>query len=456
MTALIRRHPISLKIAIPVALAVLLAGAGGLLAFGNSSALQAAGRYHRERQVLNAELNAASQQGYTTQDLRPITSRLAAMDGSQKPWFSLGQARYYDQMAQEASSLQRQLGSLERRLFTQAQQDAGKQVATAKTAITQAQQVGADDPDLQALQQKLAAAEQTQSTARTLGDYRNAADQARQVASAASALATRTQQENQQIDQAAQQLISQTGGSLSTIQQDGLLALANGRNDASVAAYENKPRPFKTYDDVMRAYSRLEKFAANVRSSSLDQAAVAAAGLQRYANQIHQDLIDGMPSQFVIVSFQAQHVWAYQGGQVVMDSPVTTGVRGVSDIGTDFGPMKVLRKSHPWTMHSPWPKGSPYWYPDTVVQWTVFFTNTGEAFHDAYWEPDSALGPGSQYNPAFRSHGCIHLPLAKAQWMYQWAPIGMPVVVYPGDGSPVANQLAQITTNSQGVPLGTP
>jgi hypothetical protein len=30
------------------------------------------------------------------------------------------------------------------------------------------------------------------------------------------------------------------------------------------------------------------------------------------------------------------------------------------------------------------------------------------------------------------------------------------VVVYPGDGSPVANQLAQITTNDQGVPLGTP
>jgi lipoprotein-anchoring transpeptidase ErfK/SrfK len=456
MTALIRRRPIALKIIVPVALAVLLAGTAGLLAFGHSSALQAASKYQRERQQLNAQLRAASQQGYTAQDLRPITTQVAAMDSSQKPWFSLGQAGYYDRLAQEASSLQRQLSSLEQRLFTAAQQEADKQITTATTAIAQAQQVGADDPDLQALQQKLAAAQQARSTARTLSDFRNVAAQAGQVASAASSLAARTQQENQQIDQAARQLIAQTGGNLGTIQQDGLQALTNGRNDASVVAYENKPRPFKTYDDAMRAYSRLEKFAANVRSSSLDQAAVAAAGLQRYANQIHQDLIDGMPSRFVIVSFQAQHVWAYQGGQVVMDSPVTTGVRGVSDIGTDFGPMKVLRKSHPWTMHSPWPKGSPYWYPDTVVQWTVFFTNTGEAFHDAYWEPDSALGPGSQYNPAFRSHGCIHLPLAKAEWMYQWAPIGMPVIVYPGDGSPVANQLSQITTNSQGVPLGAP
>ncbi len=453
---LLTSRPSILKLVIPAVLVVLLAGVGGLVALGNSSAGQAASAYQRARQSLDADLRVASQQGYTAQDLRPITSQVAAMDSSKKPWFSLGQAGYYDRMAQEASSLRQQLTSLERRLLTQAQQDANRQVAAAQAAISQDQGVGADDPDLQALQQKLAAAKQAQSTARTLGDFRSVADQARQVASSASSLATQTQQENQQIDQAAQQLIAQTSGNLSTIQQDGLQALANGRNDASVVAYENKPKPFKTYDDAMRAYSRLEKFAANVRSADLNQAAVAAAGLQRYANQIHQDLIDGMPSQFVIVSFQAQHVWAYQNGQVVMDSPVTTGVRGVSDIGTDFGPMKVLRKSHPWTMHSPWPKGSPYWYPDTVVQWTVFFTNTGEAFHDAYWEPDSALGPGSQYNPAYRSHGCIHLPLAKAQWMYEWAPIGMPVVVYPGDGSPVANQLAQITTNDQGVPLGTP
>ena len=29
----------------------------------------------------------------------------------------------------------------------------------------------------------------------------------------------------------------------------------------------------------------------------------------------------------------------------------------------------------------------------------------------------------------------------------------MPVIVFPGDGSSVANQLSQMTTNNQGVPM---
>lgn len=87
-----------------------------------------------------------------------------------------------------------------------------------------------------------------------------------------------------------------------------------------------------------------------------------------------------------------------------------------------------------------------------MVQWTTFFTWTGEAIHDASWQPDSTLGPGSQYNKDIRSHGCIHIPLGRAEWMYNWAPVGMRVIVYPGDGSPVANQLALITADDQGNP----
>jgi len=146
-------------------------------------------------------------------------------------------------------------------------------------------------------------------------------------------------------------------------------------------------------------------------------------------------------------------VWAYENGNQVMDTPVTTGIRGDSAYGTDFGPMKILYRSHPFKFHSPWPQGSPYYYPDTTVQWTAFFTSSGEAFHDASWQPDSTLGPGSQFQSWTRSHGCIHLTYSQAQWMYVWAIEGTPVDVYPGDGTPVAQQLAQMTTDDQGNPL---
>jgi hypothetical protein len=438
------------------AVVVLLLAGVGLVAWSNAAAGRAASTYHRERQALDARLAADARVGYTDRDLAPITARLKAMDATSAPWWIPGRPGYFDGLASQTVALRSQLRTLERQVLDRARSDAAREIQAGRTGIGRDQQVGADDPDLQALQQRLDAAAKADASARTLRDYRGALQQAQGVVRDANALYDQTQQENQQVQLAAQQLLAQTGGNLGAIQQAGQQAITAGRNDASVVAYLNLARPFPDDIAVARAASRLEHFAPLVGSGDANQAALGTAGVQRYAAQIHQAFVAGLPAKAVVVSFQAQHLWAYQGGQVVMDTPVTTGVRGVSDIGTDFGPMKVLFKSHPWTMHSPWPKGSPYWYPDTVVQWAVFFTNTGESIHDAYWEPDSELGPGSQYNPSTRSHGCIHVPYNDAQWMFNWAEVGMPVIVYPGDGSPVANQLSQITTDDQGHPKGIP
>ena len=126
------------------------------------------------------------------------------------------------------------------------------------------------------------------------------------------------------------------------------------------------------------------------------------------------------------------------------------------DLSTDVGPMKVLRKDSPWKMHSPWPKGSPYWYPDATVQRVVWFTVTGEGLHDASWQPDGTYGPGSQYGPS-ASHGCVHIPPRSAMpFLYDWAEIGTPVVVIPGDGQPLAAQLSLKTTDDQGNPVTGP
>jgi hypothetical protein len=446
------RRTLLTRVVAPITAAVVVIAALGVGAWAITTTSRAESDYHHQRAVLEAQLKTASEQGYTGMDLVPITNPLRAMDSQSQPWWMPVWPGQYQSLAKQTVQLQAQLRSLEQKLYTQSQASSGQQLAAAKAEIAQAQQANAADTDVQALQQRVDAATTAMGAAHTLKDYRAVLQQAQGITADATALFNQAQQENQAVQAAAQQLIQQTGGNLGAIQQAGNQALASGRNDASVAAYMNKSAPFKGFDDLMRSYGRLEKFAGLIGSGDINQAAQGAAAAQRYGGQIHNDMIAGFPSQVVVINFTQQHLWAYQNGQVVMDNAVTTGIRGVTGYGTDFGPMKVLWKSHPWTMHSPFPKGSPYWYPDTVVQWTTFFTKTGESIHDAYWESDSELGPGSQYDASTRSHGCVHLPFSKAEWMYNWATVGMPVIVFAGDGSPVANQLSLITTDDQGNP----
>jgi lipoprotein-anchoring transpeptidase ErfK/SrfK len=447
---------LAVKVIAVGAAALVVLGGVGIAVWSNSTTSRSALAYQAKRRALDAAVSSASQQGYTSRDLAPVTSQERQLDAGAEPWWLPGRPGYFEHLSQQTGQLQVQLTALERQLVDQARADTTKQSDAAKTAIGQAQQANAPDPDVQSLQQRLDAVARAQGAAHTLNDYRAADRLALSVSQDAAALATQAQQENQQIQQAAQQIVAQNGGNLAAIQQAGNLAVANANNDASVVAYMAKVGPFKGADAVARAASRIDKYAGLIASADVNQAAQGAAAAQRYGGQVHDALMAGLPAKSVIVSFQTQHLWAYEGSKVVMETPVTTGIWGNTDFGTDFGPMKVLRKNHPWTMQSPWPKGSQYWYPDTVVQWATFFTNTGESIHDAAWEPDSLLGPGSQFNLSTRSHGCIHVPYGDAQWMFNWADVGMPVIVLPDDGSSVANQLSKITTDDQGTPKSAP
>src|SRR2546428_5641075 len=155
-------------------------------------------------------------------------------------------------------------------------------------------------------------------------------------------------------------------------------------------------------------------------TADLSTEAVAGAGIQRYATQLHASLMKSGPPRLITISLQAQRLIAYDRGRVVVEPLVTNGR---SSLATDVGAMQITRKDSPWTMQSPWPKGSPEWYPDTPVRMVLWFTENGEGFHDASWQPDATLGPGSQNGP-FASHGCIHVPLAAMSTLFEWAQSG--------------------------------
>ncbi len=157
------------------------------------------------------------------------------------------------------------------------------------------------------------------------------------------------------------------------------------------------------------------------------QQAAAQAAQQASAGDTASCLPDAssQPAQEIIVHVSNQELVAYQNGCPVMSTPVTTGMPGLR---TDMGTFHIFGKYLSWTMVSPWPKSSPYWYPTTPVPYAMEFVSDGTFLHGAPWEPDSAEGPGSENGP-YASHGCVHIPSTILPQLYNWANVGATVIV---------------------------
>ena len=115
----------------------------------------------------------------------------------------------------------------------------------------------------------------------------------------------------------------------------------------------------------------------------------------------------------------------YQDGCVVKATPVTTG-RAL--LRTPTGTFSTFNKQTPFQFISPWPPSSPFYYYPSWVSWVIEFASGGYFIHDAPWESASDYGPGGE-DSAGASHGCIHVPTDVMQWLYQWTPEGVPVII---------------------------
>jgi lipoprotein-anchoring transpeptidase ErfK/SrfK len=124
----------------------------------------------------------------------------------------------------------------------------------------------------------------------------------------------------------------------------------------------------------------------------------------------------------IVVSLARQSLTAYEDGKTVLTTLVTTGRPALP---TPPGNYTVLRKNHPWKMTSDFPPSSPYYYPPTWVQYTLWFRNDGYAIHDAPWR--GSYGPGTEQAG---SHGCINVPMPTMNSLFDWADVGTRVIVH--------------------------
>jgi hypothetical protein len=126
----------------------------------------------------------------------------------------------------------------------------------------------------------------------------------------------------------------------------------------------------------------------------------------------------------VVVRLGTQTLTAYLDGKPVLSTPVTTGRPALP---TPIGSFYIHMRSSPYVFTSPWPQGSPYWYPPTPATWAMYFYDN-DFLHDDPGEPASAYGAGSENGP-YASHGCIHVPHDAMAFLYGWLPVGATVIV---------------------------
>src|SRR5579884_975911 len=120
------------------------------------------------------------------------------------------------------------------------------------------------------------------------------------------------------------------------------------------------------------------------------------------------------PGKHIVVSLSKQALYAYNGHHLVMQTLVTTGNPALP---TPTGHFSIFAKFHPFEFISPWPQGSPYYYPPSWTNYAMEFQSAGYFFHDAPWR--SVYGPGSNDHgsPGTNyggSHGCVNVPFKPA------------------------------------------
>jgi len=126
----------------------------------------------------------------------------------------------------------------------------------------------------------------------------------------------------------------------------------------------------------------------------------------------------------IVVSLYQQSVTAYEDGQEVMHTRISSGVpnRGNPTNGiptaTPVGKFRVTSKMPSKHMGDGNLTSNLNAYELPGVPWTTFFDKSGVAFHGTYWHNNFGVP---------MSHGCVNMRTEEAKWIFRWTtPVAEP------------------------------
>ncbi len=115
-------------------------------------------------------------------------------------------------------------------------------------------------------------------------------------------------------------------------------------------------------------------------------------------------------ARWIEIDLSQQRLYAHENGQVVFSTLISSGRRPYR---TPIGRFRVWAKVRRQTMSGPG-----YRLPN--VQWVMYFAGEN-AIHGTYWHNNFG-------HPM--SHGCVNATNKAAQWLYNWSPPSIPVIVH--------------------------
>jgi LysM repeat protein len=133
----------------------------------------------------------------------------------------------------------------------------------------------------------------------------------------------------------------------------------------------------------------------------------------------------------ILISLSDQHLWAYENGELQLQTVVTTGR---ARAGTPTGTFDVIRKYTPYRFISPYPRGHEFWYESATANYSLRFTWRGHHIHDSPWRADYGPGTNVPHTDSLGraqngSIGCVNVPTAAMAQLYEWATTGTKIVI---------------------------
>jgi lipoprotein-anchoring transpeptidase ErfK/SrfK len=120
-------------------------------------------------------------------------------------------------------------------------------------------------------------------------------------------------------------------------------------------------------------------------------------------------------SRNIVVNLSEQREYLFENGQVIDSFLISSGTAGYS---SHTGSFRITAKLTSQNMGNRDLTQAPNYFTENVPD--VMYYNGDEALHGAYWHNNFGT---------VMSHGCINMPLDKADKVFDWAPMGTEVTV---------------------------